>query len=192
MPSSDAEILLNALDAHRRMFESLADTKPGFEAAATLCRDAMRSGRRIFFCGNGGSAADAQHAAAELTGRFKRERKGIAAVALTTDSSALTAIANDYGFDAVFARQLQALGAPGDALIAISTSGDSPNVLQAAKQARSLSMKVVALTGKGGGRLADLADVTISVSHEDTARIQEAHIFMLHCLCDSLEQAALS
>jgi D-sedoheptulose 7-phosphate isomerase len=190
MLSPDAEIFSSALDAHCRVFENLAETRPYFEEAAALCRDATAAGHCIFFCGNGGSAADAQHAAAELTVRFKRQRKGIPAIALNTDSSALTAIGNDYGFEAIFARQVEALGEAGDALIAISTSGNSENVLNAARQARSQAIKVVALTGKSGGQLAGLADVAIKVPHEATERVQEAHGFLLHCLCASIEQAA--
>lgn len=140
-------------------------------------------------CGNGGSAAESQHFAAELTGRFRRERRAWAAVALTTDSSALTAIANDYGFEQVFARQVEAVGRSGDVLLAISTSGASPNVLAAARRARALGVQVVALTGPDPGPLATDADVVIAAPGASTARVQEVHLTLLHAMCDELETA---
>ncbi|MBK8765585.1 MAG: phosphoheptose isomerase [Burkholderiaceae bacterium] len=155
---------------------------------------ALAADRKIMACGNGGSAADAQHLAAELVGRFERERPELAAIALTTDSSILTAVANDYGYDEVFARQVRALGQTGDVLVAISTSGDSPNVLAAARAAQSRSMPVIALTGKGGGKLGALmgaGDVHLCVPHERTMRIQEVHLLIVHCLCDGIDAALL-
>ena len=155
---------------------------------------ALAADRKIMACGNGGSAADAQHLAAELVGRFERERPELAAIALTTDSSILTAVANDYGYDEVFARQVRALGQTGDVLIAISTSGDSPNVLAAARAAQLRSMPVIALTGKGGGKLGVLmgpSDVHLCVPHERTMRIQEVHLLIVHCLCDGIDAALL-
>ncbi|MBP8306883.1 MAG: phosphoheptose isomerase [Burkholderiaceae bacterium] len=155
---------------------------------------ALAADRKIMACGNGGSAADAQHLAAELVGRFERERPELAAIALTTDSSILTAVANDYGYDEVFARQVRALGQTGDVLIAISTSGDSPNVLAAARAAQLRSMPVIALTGKGGGKLGALmgpSDVHLCVPHERTMRIQEVHLLIVHCLCDGIDAALL-
>ena len=155
---------------------------------------ALAADRKIMACGNGGSAADAQHLAAELVGRFERERPELAAIALTTDSSILTAVANDYGYDEVFARQVRALGQTGDVLLAISTSGDSPNVLAAARAAQSRSMPVIALTGKGGGKLGALmgaGDVHLCVPHERTMRIQEVHLLIVHCLCDGIDAALL-
>ncbi len=156
------------------------------EALATT----LGNGGKILACGNGGSAADAQHFAAELVGRFERERPELAAVALSTDSSILTAVGNDYGFEQVFARQVRALGQPGDVLLAISTSGSSPNVIEAVRAAQERDMLIVALTGKGGGKLGALlsdVDVHLCVPHERTARIQEVHLLMLHCLCDGVD-----
>jgi D-sedoheptulose 7-phosphate isomerase len=150
----------------------------------------ITAGGKVLACGNGGSASDAQHFAAEFIGRFERERPGLAAIALTTDSSILTAIGNDYDFNVVFAKQVQALGAPGDVLLAISTSGNSGNVLAAVEAAHAKDMTVVALTGRGGGNLREMlgeTDVHICVPHERTARIQEVHILALHCLCDAVD-----
>jgi len=150
----------------------------------------ITAGGKVMACGNGGSASDAQHFAAEFVGRFERERPGLAAIALTTDSSILTAVGNDYDFDSIFSKQVQALGSPGDVLIAISTSGNSANVLAAAEAARAKEMTVIALTGRGGGKLRERlgeTDVHICVPHERTARIQEVHILALHCLCDAVD-----
>jgi D-sedoheptulose 7-phosphate isomerase len=160
-------------------------------AALTGC---ITGGGKVLICGNGGSASDAQHFAAEFIGRFERERPGLAAIALTTDTSIITAIGNDYSFEVVFAKQVEALGAPGDVLIAISTSGNSANVVAAAHAAHSKEMSVVALTGRGGGKLRELlldTDVHICVPHERTARIQEVHILTLHCLCDAVDNQLL-
>ncbi|WP_298834906.1 phosphoheptose isomerase [uncultured Piscinibacter sp.] len=150
----------------------------------------ITAGGKVLACGNGGSASDAQHFAAEFVGRFERERPGLAAIALTTDTSILTAIGNDYDFNSVFSKQVQALGAPGDVLLAISTSGNSANVLAAVEAARAKDMTVIALTGRGGGKLRERlgeTDVHICVPHERTARIQEVHILVLHCLCDAVD-----
>ena len=145
---------------------------------------------RILACGNGGSAADAQHFAAELVGRFEMERQGLAAIALTTDSSIMTAVANDYGFTTVFERQVRALGQSGDVLLAISTSGNSPSIVEAIRAAHDNEMSVVALTGKGGGKIGEIlrdTDVHICVPAERTARIQEVHLLTVHCLCDAID-----
>lgn len=145
---------------------------------------------KILACGNGGSAADAQHFAAELVGRFEMERQGLAAIALTTDSSILTAVSNDYGFKAIFERQVRALGQPGDILLAISTSGNSPNVIEAIQAAQDNDLRVVALTGKGGGQIGEMlrdSDIHICVPSDRTARIQEVHLLTLHCLCDGID-----
>ena len=145
-------------------------------------------------CGNGGSASDAQHFAAEFVGRFERERPGLAALALNTDSSVLTALANDYDFSQVFARQVQALGQPGDLLLALTTSGNSANVLAAVDAAHEREMTVLAFTGRGGGQMKDRlaeTDVHICVPHDRTARIQEVHILALHCLCDAVDAQLL-
>ena len=152
--------------------------------------NALSNGAKILACGNGGSAADAQHFSAELVGRFERERPELAAVALSTDSSILTAVGNDYGFEQVFARQVRALGQPGDVLLAITTSGSSPNVIEAVRAAQERDMLVVALSGKGGGKLSALlsdVDVHLCVPHDRTARIQEVHLLLLHCICDGVD-----
>jgi phosphoheptose isomerase len=158
--------------------------------AAELLAERLRQGHKILVCGNGGSAADAQHFAAELVNRFEIERPGLAAIALTTDSSALTSIANDYAFEAVFARQVRALGRPGDVLLAISTSGNSPNILTAITAARELGLSTVALTGRDGGRMAGALsgdDIELRVNATVTARVQEVHILLIHCLCDLVD-----
>ncbi len=150
----------------------------------------ITAGGKVLACGNGGSASDAQHFAAEFVGRFERERPGLAAIALTTDTSILTAVGNDYDFESVFSKQVQALGTPGDVLLAISTSGNSANVLAAVEAAKAKDMTVIALTGRGGGKLRERlgeTDVHICVPHERTARIQEVHILVLHCLCDAVD-----
>ncbi len=157
------------------------------EDAVALCIDALRNGRKLLFCGNGGSAADAQHWAGELVSRFYYDRPGLAAIALTTDSSILTAIGNDYGYDYVFARQVEALGQSGDVLVAISTSGNSPNVLRAADVARARGMQVVAFTGRGGGKLLSMSDICFRMPSDETPRIQEGHEFVGHLLCALIE-----
>ena len=159
-----------------------------FEAAC-LITACFRSGGKLLFFGNGGSAADAQHLAAEFVGRFVRERAGLPAIALTTDSSILTAVGNDYGFDRVFARQLEALGRAGDVAIGISTSGNSPNVLEGIKAAKRERLTTIGLSGKDGGMLAKEADLTITISSSSTARIQECHIAVGHLLCELTEEA---
>ena len=156
--------------------------------------NALSNGGKILACGNGGSAADAQHFSAELVGRFERERPELAAVALSTDSSILTAVGNDYGFEQVFARQVRALGQPGDVLLAISTSGSSLNVIEAVRAAQERDMLIVALSGKGGGKLSALlsdVDVHLCVPHDRTARIQEVHLLLLHCICDGVDWTLL-
>ena len=152
---------------------------------------ALKSGNKILSCGNGGSAADAQHFAAELVCRFERERPALAAIALTVDTSALTAISNDYHYDETFARQIDALAKPNDILLAISTSGFSPNVVRAIEQAHEQQMVVVALTGRDGGQVAKILnndDIEIRVPSESTARIQEIHLLTIHCLCDQIDE----
>jgi D-sedoheptulose 7-phosphate isomerase len=163
--------------------------KPIADAVSALV-GSITAGGKVLTCGNGGSAADAQHFAAEFVGRFERERPGLAAIALTTDSSILTAIGNDYDFNSIFSKQVQALGAPGDVLLAISTSGNSNNVIAAIEAARAKEMVVIALTGHKGGKIRDLlteTDVLICVPHDRTARIQEVHLLTLHCLCDAVD-----
>lgn len=158
------------------------------EAAAAI-RASLAGGGKLLAFGNGGSAADAQHVAAELVGRFQRDRRGFAALALTTDTSTLTSVANDYGFDRIFARQIEALGRPGDVVLAISTSGESPNVLNGVEQARAQGLRTIALTGRGGGPVGRLADVHVNVADESTARIQEVHRTLIHAVCQLVEDS---
>jgi D-sedoheptulose 7-phosphate isomerase len=169
----------------------MADVLPAriAEAGAALAA-ALSSGRKVLSCGNGGSAADSQHFAAELVGRFERERPGLPAVALTTDTSALTAIANDYDYDRVFSKQVEALGAAGDFLLAISTSGNSKNVIAAMKAAHAKGMNVIALTGRDGGEMGRMArpgDFHLNVAHPRTMRVQEVHLLVIHCLCEVID-----
>jgi len=158
--------------------------------AGVLLADALRKGGKVLACGNGGSASDSQHFAAELINRFEMERAPLAALALTTDTSNLTSIANDYAYEQVFAKQLKALGRRGDVLLALTTSGNSANVLEAIRTAHELGVQVIGLTGNGGGKMAALLgadDVHICVPHKRTARIQEVHLLVLHCLCDAID-----
>ena len=158
--------------------------------AAEMMVASLVGNGKILACGNGGSAADAQHLAAELVGRFEVERQGLAAIALTTDSSIMTAVANDYGYNAVFERQVRALGQPDDVLLAISTSGNSPSIVEAIRAAHENGLRVVALTGKGGGQIGEMlrdGDVHICVPSARTARIQEVHLLTVHCLCDAID-----
>ena len=167
----------------RRQEEALSELKPDILKAAELLRRSMRSGGKVLLFGNGGSAADAQHWAAEMTGRYMRERRGLAAVALTTDTSALTAIGNDYGYDQVFARQVQALARPGDTAVGISTSGTSENVRLALAEARSKKCATVAVLGRDGGTIQAEADVALVFPGMETPRIQEFHLVLGHLLC---------
>jgi D-sedoheptulose 7-phosphate isomerase len=170
-------------------FTSLADMSPVVDQAASLLTEAIRNGRKIMFCGNGGSAADSQHLAAELTGRYLKDRAPIPALALTVDSSALTAIANDYGYDDVFARQVRGIGQHGDVLIALSTSGNSESVLRAVKAAQELGISTVGLSGRTGGKLKGLCDLAICVPADQPNHIQEMHIAIGHYLCGFIENA---
>ena len=159
--------------------------------AAKLIVSALLKGHKVLACGNGGSAADAQHFSAELLNRFETERPGLPAITLTTDSSTITSIANDYDFKQVFSKQIRALGQPGDILIAISTSGNSPNIIQAVQTAQTAQLKTIALTGKQGGDIAGILgqeDIELRVPADNTARIQETHILILHCLCDLIDK----
>jgi D-sedoheptulose 7-phosphate isomerase len=162
------------------------------EAAARLTADALKSGKKVLLCGNGGSAADSQHIAAELVGRFRKERAPLPAIALTTDTSILTALTNDLGGDIIFSRQVEALGGVGDVLIALSTSGTSPNILKAAGAARKKRMKVVGFTGSNGAKLKGLCDACVMVDSSDTPRIQEAHITAAHIMCGLIEDEVFS
>ncbi len=156
---------------------------------AQECIEALRRGNRILFAGNGGSAADAQHLAAELVSRFAFDRPGLAGIALTTDTSILTAVGNDYGYEKVFARQVEAHGRPGDVLLSLSTSGNSPNILEALEAARFRDIRTVGLTGADGGRMRALCDFCVRVPAQETARIQECHIVLGHVLCGLMEEA---
>jgi D-sedoheptulose 7-phosphate isomerase len=179
----------------REIQESIA-VKEQLVGAAQLIADAarliiatMRNGGKLIVFGNGGSAADAQHLSAELVGRYRQHRKAFPAIALTTDSSALTSISNDYGFDSIFSRQLEALGKPGDVVVAISTSGNSPNVLQALATSKKLGIASIGLTGKSGGKLRSSVDICLSVPSDSTPRIQEAHGLVVHILSGLIENA---
>ncbi len=169
------------------VFASLAELAPALRTAAGWCLESLRSGGKILSCGNGGSAAEAGHLCAELMGRYKRSRPGLAAVALSADSALLTCLGNDYSFEDAFARQVRALGRPGDILVAFTTSGNSPNVLAALEEARDMGLKSVAFLGRDGGKARDLAACAVVVPHPDTARVQEAHQFLMHCLMDEIE-----
>ncbi len=172
--------------AHRRAAPALA---MGIARAAARICDVLTAGGKVLACGNGGSAAESQHFAAELSGRFRRERTAWPAMALTVDTSALTAIGNDYGFERVFARQVEAFGRPGDVLLVLSTSGRSANVVAAAREGQARGLYVVALTGADPGPLAEVADQVLAVPDTDTARTQEVHLTVLHVLCDEIERA---
>jgi len=190
VPAPDADlgaVFQRQLLAHRRLFAELATLADTIAEAAEHMSQALAAGGRLFFFGNGGSACDSMHIAAELTGRLKTDRQPLAAMALNADVAALTAIGNDYGFEAVFARQLQGLARPGDCAVALSTSGNSPNVLQALKAARAGGVTTIALLGRGGGSARQLADLALVVPNNDSARIQEAHIFVGHTWCAQIE-----
>jgi D-sedoheptulose 7-phosphate isomerase len=182
------ERIVRIFDEHARLQkEFLKHNVEPLAKVAEVMTEAFRRGRTVFFFGNGGSAADAQHLAAELSGRYLKERRALAGIALTTDTSALTAIGNDYGFDQVFSRQVEALGRPGDLLIGISTSGNSPNVIRAVASARELGVRTLGLLGRDGGKLAGLADDALVVPSTVTARIQEIHQMVYHFWCEALD-----
>ncbi len=178
-----------SLAEHQDVFQSIGQLGGAIDDAIALAADSLRTGGKILLCGNGGSAADSQHIAAELVGRFVTERVPLAALALTTDSSILTAVGNDYSYDQVFARQVRACGRPGDCLIGLSTSGNSENVLEAFRVAKQLGLATIALIGHDGGRMKGLANVEIIVPSNTTSRIQEAHGFIGHALCEGIEHA---
>jgi phosphoheptose isomerase len=178
--------LAETIALHERVRE--ADPRPVADAASAIIESLRQDGQLLIF-GNGGSAADAQHVAAELVGRFLRERRGLAAIALTTDSSVLTSVANDDSFERVFARQVEALGRSGDVAFGISTSGRSPNIVGALEAARARGLKTIALTGRDGGAVGRLADIHVNVPSDSTPRVQEVHRTLLHVICDLVERA---
>ncbi len=179
---------LEIIQEHISVINKVTDLLPEINQTARLCRLALTKGRTIFFLGNGGSAADSQHLAAELVGRFQKERRGLPGVALTTDTSILTAVGNDYGFDQVFVRQVEALVREGDIVFGLSTSGNSPNVTTAIEAARTLGAVTVGMTGANGGRLEELCDICLKVPSLVTARVQEAHILIGHILCEMIDE----
>jgi D-sedoheptulose 7-phosphate isomerase len=185
-------ILAHFQESAELKLKSAADLSQPISQAVELMFAALSNGNKILACGNGGSAADCQHFAAELVGRFERERFPLPALALTTDTSIITAVGNDYSYQDIFAKQVQAFGQAGDILLAISTSGNSANVLAAVEAALEREMRVVAMTGKDGGQLAKMltdADVHLNVPHSRTARIQEVHLVTIHCICDGIDVA---
>lgn len=186
--SSTDQLLTTSLREHLQTLQSVLETKLGeIERAGKLICSTLVAGNKILICGNGGSAADAQHIAAELVGRYEQPRRSWPAIALTTDTSALTALSNDFGYDEVFARQIAGLATEGDLLIAISTSGKSPNVVKAAEKARELGCKVIGLTGKTQEPLAALCDLCLAVPATRTSRVQEAHITIGHLWCEMVD-----
>ncbi len=180
-------VFFKAITDHLDVVKGITVQQELLEEIALCLVESLAAGGKILWCGNGGSAADAQHLAAEIVGRFRRERRGLASIALTTDTSILTAVANDYGYEAVFSRQVESLGNSGDVLVGISTSGNSPNVVRAVEAARAQGLKTIGFTGEGGGRMAALCDYLFAVPSRDTARVQEAHILAGHMLCDWIE-----
>ncbi|WP_394951640.1 D-sedoheptulose 7-phosphate isomerase [uncultured Helicobacter sp.] len=176
---------LNHIEISSHALKCMLDS---IEQSAHILLECLKNGNKVLICGNGGSAADSQHFAAELTGRYKRERKALGAIALSVDTSALTAIGNDYGYEYTFSRQVEALAQKGDVLFGISTSGNSKNVINALNVAKSLGCKTIALSGRGGGEMKSLCESNMIVPSDDTARIQEVHILVIHALCDIIER----
>jgi len=184
------QIISTSADVKRAMLDACAKD---IDIAANIMTDAVKNGRKILWCGNGGSAADAQHMATELMGGLRdHDRPAIASIALTTDSSFLTAWSNDTNFNTIFSRQLDGLGKAGDVLVAISTSGNSENIVQAVERAKAMDMAVIILTGQSGGKLRDKGDVVIRIPSDDTQRIQEGHLLAEHIMCEMVENAILN
>lgn len=181
------ELLKTQHAAHMQMYDALQALFPLVSEVGVLLQNCIKNGGKILLCGNGGSAADSQHIAAEIVGRFLKERKGLPAIALTTDTSILTSVGNDYGYDYIFSRQVEALCTPKDVLIGITTSGNSANVVRAVEAANAIGATTIGLTGGSGGKLSALCKHNIVVPSNVTARIQEAHIFIGHCLCEMIE-----
>lgn len=191
--TNNSNLFLQSIAQHQAVFNQLVkEQSEAIGYCLTLMWETLSKGHKILICGNGGSAADAQHFAAELVGRFEKKRRGLPSIALTTDTSALTAIGNDYGFERIFARQVEALAVSGDLLIGISTSGDSPNVISAIMTARQIGCQTIGMTGAKGKKLASLCDATVLVPSERTARIQEAHIAIIHIWCEMIDAKVCS
>lgn len=184
---TSSESLKNSIAEHQAMFTKLDNLIPQITEVAEELKACIKRGGKILLMGNGGSAADSQHIAAEIVGRFKKERRGLAAIALTTDTSILTSVGNDYGYDYIFARQIEALCRPEDVVIGITTSGNSKNVVAAIEEANKLGATTIGLTGGTGGKLTELCKFNLIMPSSETARVQEAHIFVGHSLCDLLE-----
>lgn len=187
MKDKIAQDIRSSIEAKQQLLASPAQIEV-IEKAISITLECLRAGNKLLFCGNGGSAADSQHLAAEFVGRYEKERRSLPAIALTTDTSILTAIGNDYAYERVFERQVEGLGRRGDVLFAISTSGNSKNVIAAVKKAREMGLKVVVFTGGGGGELKNLADAALVVPSKKTARIQESHILVGHILCERIDE----
>ncbi|MCU0390770.1 MAG: D-sedoheptulose 7-phosphate isomerase [Thermoflexibacter sp.] len=183
-------MILSELQAHQQVIQKVIDSlQEDIFTASNMAIEALKRGNKILLFGNGGSAGDAQHIAAELTGRYKTERRGLPAIALTTDTSALTAIGNDYGYQRVFDRQVEALASKGDLLIGISTSGNSPNVMSALKLGKEIGCATLGLSGRGGGKMTEFCDLNLVVPSDDTPRIQEMHILIGHTICQAIDNA---
>ena len=176
--------LQDSIDTKKEVIKTLV---PKIEEAAKMIVSALKNGKKIMFCGNGGSAADAQHLAAELIGRYKKDRPALAAISLTTDTSTLTCLSNDFGYDTIFSRQVEGLGQKGDVLVGISTSGNSKNIIEAVNKAGSLGVKTIGFLGRGGGQLQGLVDLALTVPSNDTPRVQESHITIGHIICGLVE-----
>jgi D-sedoheptulose 7-phosphate isomerase len=183
------ETYFAVLQEHKALFSSLQEITSEVLKASDLLVQTIRMGNKVLICGNGGSAADAQHLAAEIIGRFEKDRRALPAIALTTDTSILTAVGNDYGYETIFARQVEGLAAPGDILIGISTSGNSKNVVLAVDAAKNVGVKTIGLLGNAGGELSSKVDLAVVVPHSVTARIQEAHVFIIHFWAAWVEKA---
>jgi len=181
-------MLKNCLESHIKTAQKMEELLPKVNESAKLCIESLKNGGKVLILGNGGSAADAQHIAAELSGRFKKERKALAGIALTTDTSALTAIGNDYGYEFVFSRQVEALCNKNDVVIGISTSGNSLNVIKAINSAKQIGAKAITLSGKSGGKMKNLGNVNIVIPSNDTPRIQEMHIMVGHMICAIIDE----
>lgn len=182
------KLIKQRINEHILVIEQVRQFLPvHLEEGINICRTALMNSNKLLFCGNGGSAADAQHLAAEFVGRYIKERVGLPAIALTTDTSILTAVGNDYGFEKIFSRQVQALGQAGDVLLAFSTSGNSVNILKAIEEAQKKNLKTIGFTGGTGGKMADICDVCLCVPEKVTGRVQECHILLGHILCEMLD-----